>query len=66
MGSFGLAEALDLPEPLRSANADDRTLVSEALRFLGEPYEAFEHWRYAVECPPMRSMLLVRRPMAKT
>jgi hypothetical protein len=66
MGSFGLAEALDLPEPLRRANAGYRTLVSEALRFLGEPYEAFEHWRYAVECPPMRSMLLVRRPMAKT
>lgn len=65
IGAFGLAEKLDLPEPLRGANAGYRTLVSRALSFLGEPYENFEHWRYVVECPPLRSMLLVRRPMAR-
>ena len=35
-----------------------------AFDYLGEPYEAFEHWRYFVECPPLRSTLLVRRPLA--
>jgi hypothetical protein len=64
ISAFDRCSGLQLPDALRSANAAYRAMLEEGLGFLGETYGAFEHWRYAVECPPMRSMLLVRRPLA--
>lgn len=63
--SFRRCRSATLPEELRSATPTYRGLLQKAFDFLGEPYEAFEHWRYVVECPPMRSMVLVRRPLAE-
>jgi hypothetical protein len=63
--SFGRCADPRLPDPLRSAGAAYRTMLQKGFDFLGEPSEAFEHWRYFVECPPMRSMLLFRRPLAE-
>ena len=65
LGSFERCPSTTLPEVLRSATPTYRGLLQKAFDFLGEPYEAFEHWRYLVECPPMRSTLLVRRPLAE-
>ncbi|MBM4105364.1 MAG: hypothetical protein FJ257_03540 [Phycisphaerae bacterium] len=55
----------ELPAPLRSASVAYRRLLRRGLEHLGETYEAFEHWRYFVECPPLRSGLILWRPMAQ-
>lgn len=55
---------LALPSSLRTARAAHRRMIEEGLEFLGESYENFEHWRYVVECPSLRSQLMMRWPMA--
>ena len=65
ISTFGRSDDLRLPDPVRSAGPAYRAMLRKGFDFLGEPYEAFEHWRYFVECPPMRSMLLFRRPLAE-
>lgn len=64
-GRFESDARPELPAALRSANAAYRSLLRRGLEHLGETYEAFEHWRYFVECPPLRSGLLLWRPMAQ-
>ena len=54
---------LALPPSLRTARAAHRRMIEEGLEFLGESYENFEHWRYVVECPSLRSQLMMRWPM---
>lgn len=64
-GRFESDARPELPAALRSANVAYRRLLRRGLEHLGEAYEAFEHWRYVVECPPLRSALLLWRPMAR-
>ena len=64
LSTFERCESPTLPPPLGSTNPTYRALLRRGLDAVGARYEDFEHWRYFVECPPMRSYLLVRRPLA--
>lgn len=64
ISTFDRCDSPTLPSPLGSANPTYRALLRRGLDAVGCRYEDFEHWRYFVECPPMRSYLLIRRPLA--
>ncbi len=65
ISTFGRCDSLALPVSVQGAKVMHRMAVEEALEDLGETYESFEHWRYLVECPSMRSLMLLRWPMAR-